>query len=739
MKLSEVMAQPKKQTMNLSQVESNATPFKPFAKEGAFLLGAGQSLPVTDEIGAALGAGLSGVVGAAADMVRNPEIPSLGQFTDRVASNYDKSLDATRGQIKQAASDNPLEYYGGMIAGSIGTGGAGATTKAGALLGNSLRSGNLAMRTAKAAGAGATSMGLYGFGSKEGGFDNRTKGMGEDLATGAVLGVAAPIIGSALKATGSAIIPKLDTATKSLASRAKDLGIDLRLDQLSPTRARRLVQKISQDIPLSGVDSFDAKQQSQWMRGLSKTIGLDTDNLNPAAIDTFLTNANNKFGVLTKGKSIPVLPATVKLIDRAAASAKGNVTDDIAALVEKNAAAIKAELADGVVNGNKLAAVRSNLIKRLPSINPQARPYVQEFVDAMDVSVNKVLTKAERETLKTARREWRNFKTIEPLLEKSTDGMINPTDLAARVASSKFIKASRTSTGSDELVDLARIGKKFLPKAGGSDTQPKLLYGAGGAGAASVVLNPALALPVAATTGAVVGGNRAFQSGYNASQGLVNRAINATDNAAPLLRGNASAIAGTLPPRDPMPPIIEGQSPTSITINPAMQGREGVPDVNLPQAQGSVLFDKIAGAEASGDMNIGRHYPDDPSKSASGPAGFIDGTWRSMVKRYGKEYGISFKDKNNPQAQRIMTELLANEHRLTLGKMLGREPTDGELYLAHFAGSNGTRRLLRAPENAVAARLLPKAASANRPIFYDENNRPRKVGEVLELVKGKVI
>ncbi len=549
-----------------------------YDRAGAALLGAGQSLPITDEIGAALGAAASYPVLRATEALSGGsyDAPSLDQL-------YTSGLKDTRDQIKKAADETPTEYYGGMVVGSLATGLAGVGTKAGVALGNSIRSGNLAMRGAKASGAGATSMGLYGFGSKEGGFDNRTKGLGEDMATGALLVLAAPIVGSALKATGSAIIPKLDTATKSLASRAKELGIDLRLDQLSPTRARRLVQKISQDIPLSGADNFEAKQQGQWMRGLSKTIGLDTDSLNPAAIDTFLTNANNKFGVLTKGKSIPVLPATFKLIDKAARSAKGNVTDDIAALVKKNAAAIKSELAGGVVNGNKLAAVRSNLIKRLPNIDPQARPYVQEFVDAMDVSVNKVLSKAERQTLGEARREWRNFKTIEPLLEKSTDGMINPTDLAARVASSKFIKASRTSTGNDDLVDLARIGKKFLPKAGGSDTQPKLLYGAGGAGAASVVLNPALALPVAATTGAVVGGNRAFQSGYNASQRLVNKAINATENAPPLLRGNASAIAGTLPPRSPLPPIIEGQSPTQITINPAMQGREGVPDVNLPE------------------------------------------------------------------------------------------------------------------------------------------------------------
>lgn len=48
----------------------------------------------------------------------------------------------------------------------------------------------------------------------------------------------------------------------------------------------------------------------------------------------------------------------------------------------------------------------------------------------------------------------------------------------------------------------------------------------------------------------------------------------------------AGAVAGA---KSGQPPIIDGMSsPTRITVNPAMQGREGVPDVELPE--GRVLF-----------------------------------------------------------------------------------------------------------------------------------------------------
>ncbi len=118
--------------------------------------------------------------------------------------------------------------------------------------------------------------------------------------------------------------------------------------------------------------------------------------------------------------------------------------------------------------------------------------------------------------MKEARRQWRNFKTVQPLLEGSTDGRINPTQLLQRVKSSKFIDASKIPTGKDELVDLARIGKEFMAKKGGSDTYQKNAYAAGGVGigglGALAITNPIAAL----TTGGIAAGglalNRGFQS-----------------------------------------------------------------------------------------------------------------------------------------------------------------------------------------------------------------------------------
>ena len=63
---------------------------------------------------------------------------------------------------------------------------------------------------------------------------------------------------------------------------------------------------------------------------------------------------------------------------------------------------------------------------------------------------------------------------------------------------------------------------------------------------------------------------------------------------------------------------------------------------------------------------------------------------------------------------------------------VGREPTAGELYIAHFLGPQGSARMIetvRTAPNTPAASLFPDAAAANLPIFY-RGGRAVTVAEV---------
>jgi hypothetical protein len=75
---------------------------------------------------------------------------------------------------------------------------------------------------------------------------------------------------------------------------------------------------------------------------------------------------------------------------------------------------------------------------------------------------------------------------------------------------------------------------------------------------------------------------------------------------------------------------------------------------------------------------------------------------------------------------------LASDHASYLRGRVGRSPTAGELYAAHFLGPQGSARLIEAVNaspGASAAAMFPDAAAANRSIFYREG-RAATVNEV---------
>jgi len=404
---------------------------------------------------------------------------------------------------------------GGQVAATAGTG-----AKVANITGKALR----------AAAVSAPTGALYGYGGSRNDLDSA--GAVSDAKSGAIisaaLGASVPIAGAALKSIPR---PNVSQSVKDLAVAAKNkFGIDLSLDQIAPSNVRDTVQKISQNIPGSGVDAFQAKQAGQWMRGVAKTIGEDADNLQPEVINNYLARAGKDFEGVLSGKNIKFAQTDINSLADIATAAKRKVSSNLADVVQNNVNDVLDNLSQFKVGngglrevpGEKLASLRSQLLADLPSIEGGARQQVAKIIDKIDEVVNTHLSPDEVKQLATARTQWRNYRTIEPLLEKSTDGMINPTQLMQKVASSKYIKASRKATGEDDLVDLARIGKQFMAKKGGSDTAQKLMYMKGASDLSTiggVILAPAKVLPALAA-------NRGYQKLINQSPRVVSNLVN---------------------------------------------------------------------------------------------------------------------------------------------------------------------------------------------------------------------
>ena len=124
------------------------------------------------------------------------------------------------------------------------------------------------------------------------------------------------------------------------------------------------------------------------------------------------------------------------------------------------------------------------------------------------------------------------------------------------------------------------------------------------------------------------------------------------------------------------------------------------------------------------------NYADAISKSASGSYSISDPKTRAAV----------LKLRDDPVASAAMAGVLTQSNSFSLTGQIGRRPTDGELYMAHFMGVGGAARLITNAEdnpNATAAKLFPNAAAANHSIFYDRSGSPRSVSEVYSVLTSR--
>ena len=153
------------------------------------------------------------------------------------------------------------------------------------------------------------------------------------------------------------------------------------------------------------------------------------------------------------------------------------------------------------------------------------------------------------------------------------------------------------------------------------------------------------------------------------------------------------------------------------------------------------------------------------TSSARGLYQFIEQTWLGTVKEAGAAFGYGqyanaisksssghyyvedpaarskiLKLRDDPAANAAMAGVLTQSNSFKLTGELGRRPSDGELYIAHFMGVNGAARLINSAQsnpNASAPAFFPAAAAANRPIFYDRDGSPRSVSQVYSVLTSR--
>ena len=145
------------------------------------------------------------------------------------------------------------------------------------------------------------------------------------------------------------------------------------------------------------------------------------------------------------------------------------------------------------------------------------------------------------------------------------------------------------------------------------------------------------------------------------------------------------------------------------------------------------------------------------ASSAAGLFQFVDQSWLAAVKKHGARYGyaryaalivmgsggrwrpvdaaakpVLMSLRLDAHACALMAGEMASEHAVYLRGRMGRDPTAGELYIAHFLGVAGSARLIETvgvTPGASAPAMFPEAAHANPTIFY-RDGRPATLAEV---------
>ena len=153
------------------------------------------------------------------------------------------------------------------------------------------------------------------------------------------------------------------------------------------------------------------------------------------------------------------------------------------------------------------------------------------------------------------------------------------------------------------------------------------------------------------------------------------------------------------------------------------------------------------------------------TSSAHGLFQFIDQTWLGTVKEAGSQLGYGqyadaitksssgnysvsdpgarqaiLKLRDDPAAASSMAAVLTQSNSFKLTGKIGRRPTDGELYMAHFMGVGAAAKLISKAEDnpqSSAASMFPSAAAANRSIFYDRSGSARSVSEVYSVLSAR--
>lgn len=133
----------------------------------------------------------------------------------------------------------------------------------------------------------------------------------------------------------------------------------------------------------------------------------------------------------------------------------------------------------------------------------------------------------------------------------------------------------------------------------------------------------------------------------------------------------------------------------------------------------------VAQLESSGDVNARAE-----KSSAAGMFQITKGTLDLLNKKFGTAYTLD--DRFDPRKATEMATLLTNDNRRVMESLLGRSPTDVEMYMAHMLGPGTANRMLRASRTSGINQVVSGSQFAANRDFFTSNGKTKTVQEVID-------
>lgn len=361
-----------------------------------------------------------------------------------------------------AASDAPLMDTRGGFWGNV-TGHAAqmaipgaAATKAGLLTRAPTLLPSLAAKSAgrlipAAAGAGA----YAGLQPVESG-DSRIQNAG----IGALAGAAGQVGGEGLAKIAQGGANMLTPAVKALAQKAEAFGIPLSTAQLTDSKTIKLLQSVLDRLPFSGAGKRQQGQQAAFNRAVAAQMGAQADNLGPDVMAGAKQRIGDTFTRLSQRNAAAVDNQLLNDLADVTSAARRNAVPDNAQIVDNLADDILSMTNNGKIAGTAYREMDTHLGRLAKQASDgDRRHYIGQLREALRSAMDRSVSPMTKKEWDQARKQWRAMKTVAEIQDVIATGNVSPAALLAKVT-----KGDRNAAfkGSDELLDLARIGKTFL-------------------------------------------------------------------------------------------------------------------------------------------------------------------------------------------------------------------------------------------------------------------------------------